>query len=58
MVDIGTRDGIVEMLDEILKTYIIEKGNNKLISIVTRITEVYVIPILERDNAKKLSRHG
>ena len=33
-------------------SYMIERGNNKLTSIATKVTEIYVIPVLERENAK------
>ena len=36
-----------------MKSYFIERGNNHLISLVTQITEVYVIPVLERDYVSK-----
>ena len=32
-----------------LKSYFLERGNNQLISLATRVTEVYVVPVLERD---------
>ena len=36
-----------------LKTYFIERGNNQLVSMTTKITEIYVVPVLEKENAKK-----
>lgn len=39
-----------------IKSYFIEKGNNDLVSMVTKITEVYVIPVLERDYASKSTK--
>ena len=36
-----------------LKTYFIERGNNQLVSMVTKITEIYVVPALEKANEKK-----
>ncbi len=32
-----------------IKSYFIEKGNNQLVSMATKVTEIYVIPVLERD---------
>lgn len=39
-----------------IKSYFIERGNNQLVSLTTKITEVYVVPVLEKENAKKPSR--
>ncbi len=36
-----------------IKTYFIERGNNHLVSLATKVTEVYVIPVLERDYVSK-----
>ncbi len=38
-----------------IKSHFIERGSNQLTSIVTKITEVYVLPVLERENAEKSS---
>lgn len=35
-----------------LKTFLIESNNNKLVSLTTKLTEVYVLPALERENDK------
>jgi len=39
-----------------IKCYFLERGNNELISIATEVTEIYVIPSLEKKNAKKSSK--
>ncbi len=39
-----------------IKSHFIEQGSNQLTSIVTKITEVYVLPVLERENAEKSSK--
>lgn len=36
-----------------IKSYFIEKANNDLVSMVTKVTEVYVIPVLERTYVSK-----
>lgn len=37
-----------------IKSHFIERGSNTLTSLVIKVTEVYVLPILERENAEKL----